>query len=63
MHADRVAQQLGGGRGVAVGRGVNDGQRRIWADLFAQPAHLGQADFRIDQVGHALAPAAQTDHG
>ena len=28
-HVDRATKQLGGGRRIAVGRGVNDGERRI----------------------------------
>src|SRR5262245_23465828 len=46
-HVDRIAEKLSGGRDVAVGRGVDDGEWGIRTDRFAYATHLGQADPRI----------------
>ena len=61
-HVDSATKQLGSGRRIALGRGVNDGERRIRPDLFTDSAHVGETDPWIDRVGDAPAPAAQADH-
>ena len=62
-HAYGATEHRRGGGGFSGRCRMNHGERHIRPDGFANPAHLGQADRRIDRVGGAPATPAEHDHG